>query len=146
MKLIFENSSEDFDQHKQLALELNFEIVDVKQIDEIKSYKDTYFFVISEDRLFIKKGLSKNAKPIFSDFDAWFDNYDDKLLQNCLKTLPKNFNCLDLTAGFAKEVEDVNQYPEEIYSPTAGAIARVLNFLTPRIVIIRPNVAINSLK
>ena len=51
-----------------------------------------------------------------------------------------------VTAGFAKEVEDVNQYPEEIYNPTAGAMARVLNFLTPRIVIIRPNVAINSLK
>ena len=74
MKLIFENSSEDFDQHKQLALELNFEIVDVKQIDEIKSYKDTYFFVISDDRLFIKKGLNKNTKPIFSDFDTWLDN------------------------------------------------------------------------
>ena len=109
MKLIFENSSEDFDQHKQLALELNFEIVDVKQIDEIKSYKDTYFFVISDDRLFIKKGLNKNTKPIFSDFDTWLDNYDDKLLQNCLKTLPKNFNCLDLTAGFAKDAFEISK-------------------------------------
>ena len=40
MKLIFENSSEDFDRYKQLALELNFEIVDVKKIDEIKSICD----------------------------------------------------------------------------------------------------------
>ena len=109
MKLIFENSSEDFDQHKQLALELNFEIVDVKRIDEIKSYKDTYFFVISDDRLFIKKGLNKNTKPIFSDFDTWLDNYDDKLLQNCLKTLPENFNCLDLTAGFAKDAFEISK-------------------------------------
>ena len=52
----------------------------------------------------------------------------------------------NVTAGFAKEVEDVNQYPAEIYNPTAGAMASVLNFLTPRIVIIRPKVAINSLK
>ena len=50
-----------------------------------------------------------------------------------------------VTAGFAKEVEDVNQYPAEIYNPTAGATARVLIFLTPRMVIIRPKVAINSL-
>ena len=51
-----------------------------------------------------------------------------------------------VTAGLAKEVEDVYQYPAEIYSPTAGATARVLIFRTPRIVIMRPKVAINSLK
>ena len=52
----------------------------------------------------------------------------------------------NVTAGFAKEVEDENQYPAEIYNPTAGATTRVLNFLTPRIVMMRPKVAINSLK
>ena len=51
-----------------------------------------------------------------------------------------------VTAGFAKDVEEVNQYPAEIYNPTAGPTARMLIFLTPRMVIMRPNVAINSLK
>ena len=51
-----------------------------------------------------------------------------------------------VTAGFAKDVEEVNQYPAEIYNPTAGATAMVLSLLTPRMVIIRPKVAMHSLK
>ena len=52
----------------------------------------------------------------------------------------------NVTAGLAKEVEEVNQYPAEIYNPTAGATASVFNFLTPRMVMRRPKVAMNSLK
>ena len=49
-----------------------------------------------------------------------------------------------VTAGFAKEVEDVNQYPAEIYNPTEGATKSLFNLKVPRIIINRPKVAIDS--
>ena len=50
----------------------------------------------------------------------------------------------NVTAGFANEVEEVNQYAAPIYIPTAGAIKLVFFFFNNKIVIRRPNVAIIS--
>ena len=52
----------------------------------------------------------------------------------------------NVTEGFANDVDDVNQYPAVIYKPTDGATIALEKYLLPKIVIIRPNVAINSLK
>ena len=49
-----------------------------------------------------------------------------------------------VTAGFAKEVDDVNQYPAEIYNPTEGATKSLFNLKVPRIIINKPKVAIDS--
>lgn len=51
-----------------------------------------------------------------------------------------------VTAGLAKDVEEVNQIADVIYNPTAGATTGTSNFLVPSIVINRPKVAINSPK
>ena len=51
-----------------------------------------------------------------------------------------------VTAGLAKDVEEVNQIADVIYNPTAGATIGVSKFLVPSIVINRPKVAINSPK
>jgi hypothetical protein len=47
-------------------------------------------------------------------------------------------------AGFAKLVEEVNQYAAEIYSPTEAATALGLCLTVPSIVSTRPKVATNS--
>ena len=41
-----------------------------------------------------------------------------------------------VTAGLAKEVDDVNQYPAEIYRPAAGATETILNCRKLRMTII----------
>ena len=50
-----------------------------------------------------------------------------------------------VTAGFAKEVEEVNQYPAVINKATAVATSFGLYFLTNKIVVNKPNVATISL-
>ncbi len=49
-----------------------------------------------------------------------------------------------VTAGFANDVEAVNQYAAVIYNPTAYGTASARNFTQPRIVITRPKVATDS--
>ena len=50
-----------------------------------------------------------------------------------------------VTAGFAKEVEDVNQYAPVMYAATANEVKLERVFAQPQIVATRPNVANPSL-
>ena len=92
-----------------LSKKLNIEIFKKPSQQKIKNFSEDYFLTCSKDRLFLKKGLGYNSKPIFSDFDDWSKNYDDKLLKNSTKGLPKNFSCLDLTAGFGKDALELSK-------------------------------------
>ena len=92
-----------------LSKKLNIEIFKSPTQQKIKAFSEDYFFICSQDRLFLKKGLRHNSKPIFSDFDDWAKNYDDNLLKNSTKGLPKNFSCLDLTAGFGKDALEISK-------------------------------------
>ena len=92
-----------------LSKKLNIEIFKKPSQQKIKNFSEDYFLTCSKDRLFLKKGLGYNSKPIFSDFDDWSKNYDDNLLKNSIKGLPKNFSCLDLTAGFGKDALEISK-------------------------------------
>ena len=92
-----------------LSKKLNIEIFKKPPQKQIKEFSEDYFFTCSKGRLFLKKGLRQNSKPIFSDFDDWAKNYDDNLLKNSTKGLPANFSCLDLTAGFGKDALEISK-------------------------------------
>ena len=92
-----------------LSKKLNIEIFKKPTHQKIQEFSEDYFFTCSKDRLFLKKGLRHDSKPIFSDFDDWTKNYDDNLLKNSTKGLPKNFSCLDLTAGFGKDALEISK-------------------------------------
>ena len=49
-----------------------------------------------------------------------------------------------VTAGFAKDVDEVNQYAEVIYKPTAGATIKEFKSLTLSMTKISPKVAMAS--
>lgn len=93
----------------EVSRKLNIEIFSKPPQRQIKDFSEDYFLIYSKDRLFLKKGLRQNAKPIFSDFDDWAINYDDRLLKNSIKGLPKNFSCIDLTAGFGKDSLEISK-------------------------------------
>ena len=50
-----------------------------------------------------------------------------------------------VTAGFANDVDDVNQYAAVMYAPTANGTAVLLRRTQPQITESNPNVATNSL-
>ena len=64
-----------------LSKKLNLELFDDSGIYDTDSFSSDYFLVCKSERLILKKGLRKNAKPIFCDFDDWVSNYDDSLLK-----------------------------------------------------------------
>jgi hypothetical protein len=51
-----------------------------------------------------------------------------------------------VTAGFANEVDAVNQYAPVMYAPTANGTAELRRRETPQMMLSSPNVATNSLK
>ena len=93
----------------ELSNELSLELFCKEDSKSSKAFENDYFLVCSQDQLFLKKGLRKNSRPIFSDFDDWARNYDDLLLRNALKGLPKSFSCLDVTAGFGKDSLEISK-------------------------------------
>src|ERR1044072_7294936 len=63
--------------------------------------------------------------------------------------MPANVSLIDLakvTAGFANEVEAVNQYAAVMYAATANGTAADRNRTQPQITASTPNLATNSLK
>ena len=59
----------------------------------------------------------------------------------CSGAIPENVSVKEraiVTAGFAKDVEAVNQYAAAIYNPTMGATADGRARSVPRIVMTRP--------
>ena len=93
----------------ELSNELSLELFCKDDSKLSKAFEDDYFLVCSQEKLFLRKGLRKNSRPIFSDFDDWARNYDDLLLRNALKGLPKSFSCLDVTAGFGKDSLEISK-------------------------------------
>ena len=93
----------------ELSNELSLELFCKDDSKLNKAFEDDYFLVCSQEKLFLRKGLRKNSRPIFSDFDDWARNYDDLLLRNALKGLPKSFSCLDVTAGFGKDSLEISK-------------------------------------
>ena len=92
-----------------LSKNLNLELFDHLKIDDIASFSNDYFLICTSERLILKKGLKKNLKPIFANFDEWATNYNDELLKKALKGLPKQFSCLDVTAGFGKDSLEISK-------------------------------------
>ena len=90
-----------------LSTKLNLRLVDLDKDNSTNLCEDDYFLVCSASRIFLQRGLKKNTKPIYSDFDTWINKYDDLLLRRALKGLTKNFSCLDLTAGFGKDAFEI---------------------------------------
>jgi len=92
---------------KELSVKLKLDIFKDYSSKYNPEYEDDYFLVCSAERIFLQKGLKKNTKPIYSDFDTWINKYDDLLLRRALRGLTKNFSCLDLTAGFGKDAFEI---------------------------------------
>ena len=62
--------------------------------------------------------------------------------------MPENVSVIErakVTAGFANDVEDVNQYAPVMYAPTAKGTTDDRRRAHPQITAKRPNVAMNSL-
>ena len=81
------NSSDLIDDAKKLSLELNLQLIESQE----KNNED-YFFVLSKERTYLRKGLSPSSKPIFSDFDfgllTMMINYSRIALKALRMTLP----------------------------------------------------------
>ena len=94
---------------QDLSKRLDTEVFIEPKLIKKNDYAEDYFLVLTSGRNYISKGLRKNSKPIFSDFDRWSVNYEDRLLQRSVKGLPQNFTCLDLTAGFGKDSLEISK-------------------------------------
>src|ERR1700722_8113554 len=65
-----------------------------------------------------------------------------------LGRMPENVSVIErasVTAGFANDVDDVNQYAPVMYAPTANGTADERSRAQPQITHSKPNVATNSL-
>ena len=94
---------------QDLSKRLDTQIFIESKLTKKNDHADDYFLVLTSGRKYISKGLRKNSKPIFSDFDKWSVNYEDRLLHKSIRGLPQKFTCLDLTAGFGKDSLEISK-------------------------------------
>lgn len=79
------NSSDLIDDAKKLSLELNLQLIESQE----KNNED-YFFVLSKERTYLRKGLSPSSKPLISIFGllTMMINYSRIALKALRMTLP----------------------------------------------------------
>jgi hypothetical protein len=85
-----------------LSTKLNLRLVDLDKDNSTNLCEDDYFLVCSASRIFLQRGLKKNTKPIYSDFDTWINKYDDLLLRRALKGINQEFFLLRSDSRFWK--------------------------------------------
>tara|TARA_B100001765_G_C19503890_1_gene341240 strand:+ start:782 stop:1549 length:768 start_codon:yes stop_codon:yes gene_type:complete len=96
-------------QAKKLAKELhllykgNFQ--DLKK--QNKYFRDSiekkYFFILGEDRSYLKLGLSSRNKPIYCDFLNWSKSLRKSNLIRSMKGIPEECTVIDATAGLGQD-------------------------------------------
>ena len=94
---------------KKLAKELhllykgNFQ--DLKK--QYKDFRDIiekkYFFILGEDRSYLKLGLSSRNKPIYCDFLNWSKSLRKSNLIRSMKGVPEECLVIDATAGLGQD-------------------------------------------
>ena len=68
-----------------------------------KYLEDRYLLVVSEDKIYLKKGSTATSKPIFCDFLKWSKGNKRNNLVRAMQGLPRKGVIVDATAGFGRD-------------------------------------------
>ena len=113
-KLLVASDNEDLNQKaiklsKKIKLPFAGHLADLK-----KSYKDAFLLVVSEDLIYLKKGLSGTSKPIYCNFCKWSKETKRNNLVRTMRGLPQKSLIIDATAGLGRDALILSSLVERV--------------------------------
>jgi len=68
-----------------------------------KDFLNKFLLIVSEDLIYLKRGLTEHSKPIFCDFLKWSKQTNKSNLVKTMRGIPKKSLIVDATAGLGKD-------------------------------------------
>jgi len=90
---------------KKLGLLFIGNLQDLRRSLKISRGKESrqYFLIFSREKIYLRKGLSFNNKPIFCNFLKWSKKLNKTNLTKCMKGVSKDSLVIDATAGLGQD-------------------------------------------
>ena len=113
-KLLVASDNEDLNQKaiklsKKIKLPFAGHLADLK-----KSYEDAFLLVVSEDLIYLKKGLTGTSKPIYCNFCKWSKENKRNNLVRTMRGLPLKGVIIDATAGLGRDALILSSLVERV--------------------------------
>ena len=105
-KLLVASNNEDLNQKaiklsKKIKLPFAGSLEDLKKSHE--DHEDDFLLVVSEDLIYLKKGLAGTSKPIYCNFCKWSKENKRNNLVRTMRGLPQKGLIIDATAGLGRD-------------------------------------------
>jgi len=116
-KLLITSDNEDLNQKaiqlsKKIKLPFAGLLADLKK--NYENHEDIFLLVVSEDLIYLKKGLTLTSKPIYCDFYKWSKENKRSNLLRSMRGLPHQGVIIDATAGLGRDALILSSLVERV--------------------------------
>jgi 16S rRNA (guanine1516-N2)-methyltransferase len=116
-KLLITSDNEDLNQKaiqlsKKIKLPFAGLLADLKK--NYENHEDIFLLVVSEDLIYLKKGLTLTSKPIYCDFYKWSKENKRSNLVRSMRGLPHQGVIIDATAGLGRDALILSSLAERV--------------------------------
>ena len=116
-KLLITSDKEDLNQKaiqlsKKIKLPFAGLLADLKK--NYENHEDIFLLVVSEDLIYLKKGLTLTSKPIYCDFYKWSKENKRSNLVRSMRGLPHQGVIIDATAGLGRDALILSSLAERV--------------------------------
>ena len=116
-KLLVASDNEDLNQKaiklsKKIKLPFAGRLADLKKSYE--DHEDGFLLVVSEDLIYLKKGLTATSKPIYCNFCKWSKENKRNNLVRTMRGLPQKGLIIDATAGLGRDALILSSLVERV--------------------------------
>ena len=116
-KLLLTSDKEDQNQ-KAIELSKKIKLPFVGHLGDLKKnqehHEDSFLLIVSEDLIYLKKGLAGTSKPIYCDFYKWSKENKRNNLVRSMRGLPHEGVIIDATAGFGRDALILSSLVERV--------------------------------
>ena len=116
-KVLLTSDNEDLNQEaiklsKKIKLPFAGYLADLKKTHQ--DHEDIFLLVVSENLIYLKKGLTGTSKPIYSDFYKWSKENKRNNLIKTMRGLPQQGLIIDATAGLGRDALILSSLVERV--------------------------------
>ena len=116
-KLLVASNNEDLNQ-KAIKLSKKIKLPFAGRLEDLKKsyedHEDNFLLVVSEDLIYLKKGLAGTSKPIYCNFYKWSKENKRNNLVRTMRGLPQKGVIIDATAGLGRDALILSSLVERV--------------------------------
>ena len=113
-KLLVASNNEDLNQ-KAIKLSKKIILPFAGSLEDLnEDHEDDFLLVVSEDLIYLKKGLAGTSKPIYCNFCKWSKENKRNNLVRTMRGLPQKGLIIDATAGLGRDALILSSLVERV--------------------------------